>query len=94
VARDKNKEQTNKEQALLCVPRLHPSLRDGRGEEENRPSLNVARGKNKEQTKHFLLCFSNQKAISWGFASQNPSPKAVFICFFPAPLLSVNVIHK
>jgi hypothetical protein len=58
VARGKNKEQINKEQTLLCVPRLHPSLRDGRGEEENRPSLYVARGKKKNIQNTF--CFALQ----------------------------------
>jgi len=30
--------KTNKEQALLCVPHLHPSLRDGRGEKRKQPA--------------------------------------------------------
>ena len=30
--------KTNKEQALLCVPHLNPSLRDGRGEKRKQPA--------------------------------------------------------
>jgi hypothetical protein len=54
----KNKQTRNRRSFVsrTCTP---PFVMVG-VKEENRPSLNVARGKNKEQTKHFLLCFSNQ----------------------------------
>jgi len=78
AARGKNKKHKNRRSFVsrTCTP---PFVMVG-VKEENNPSLNVAWGKSKEQkTKYFLICEAKQKAILWDFASQNPSPKAVFI---------------